>query len=249
VPSNAAPDPADTGVARRSAFRFGARTVLIAVAMALLSVPFALLLVLVEDKWPPLARVDAGARDGLYRYAVDHPLFVSVMKTLSAIGSTIVYVVALAATAVWLLWRRLPRLAVFAVVTVWGGVLLNNLVKIAVHRARPVLLNPVAHAAGQSFPSGHAQSAVVAYGVLLVVFLSVRYGPWRRLAMAAAALMVLAIGFSRIALGVHYASDVLAGYLLGAAWVAAMTAAFNAWRVERGDSEQQAPDGHAPRLQ
>jgi membrane-associated phospholipid phosphatase len=51
--------------------------------------------------------------------------------------------------------------------------------------------------------------------------------------------MVLGIGFSRVALGVHYVSDVLAGYVLGAAWVAAMTAAFAAWRRERGQPQTQ----------
>ena len=52
--------------------------------------------------------------------------------------------------------------------------------------------------------------------------------------MTFAAFMVLAVGFSRIALGVHYVSDVIGGYVLGAAWVAAMAAAFNAMRVDRG---------------
>lgn len=52
--------------------------------------------------------------------------------------------------------------------------------------------------------------------------------------VAAAAAMVLGIGFSRVALGVHYVSDVLAGYLLGGAWVAATTAAFHTWRREQG---------------
>jgi undecaprenyl-diphosphatase len=104
----------------------------------------------------------------------------------------------------------------------------------AVDRARPVLPDPVAHANGMSFPSGHAQAAVVAYSVLLLVFLPVLRGAWRSVVVSVAVLMVLAIGFSRVALGVHYVSDVVAGYVLGAAWVAAMTAAFNTWRADRG---------------
>jgi undecaprenyl-diphosphatase len=209
--------------------------VLTAVALALVAVPFGLLLYLIEEKWPPLGRADAGARDGLHHYALQHPAFVYAMNTLSNIGSTAVYTVLFAAVAGWLLWRRMPRLAVFVVVTVAGSALLNNVVKVAVNRARPVLANPVAHAAGKSFPSGHAQSAIVAYAVLLLLFLPMLRRPWRWPAIAVAVLMVLAIGFSRIALGVHYVSDVVGGYLLGAAWVVAMTAAFSAWRVARGE--------------
>jgi hypothetical protein len=84
-----------------------------------------------------------------------------------------------------------------------------------------------------------AQAAVVAYSVLLLVFLPELRGPWRPLAILFAVMMVLGIGFSRVALGVHYVSDVLAGSVLGAAWVAAMTAAFAAWRRERGQTQIQ----------
>jgi undecaprenyl-diphosphatase len=223
--------PASGGPPER---RFGARALFAGVALALVAVPFALLLFLVQDKWRPLADADAAARDDLHGYAVDHGPFVTAMRALSDAGSTVVYLAVFAVVVGWLLWRRLPRLALFVVVTVAGSSLLNQVVKTAVDRARPVLPDPVAHANGMSFPSGHAQAAIVAAAVLLLVFLPVLRGGWRPVALAAAILWVLAVGFSRVALGVHYVSDVLAGYILGAAWVAAMTAAFNAWRVERG---------------
>jgi undecaprenyl-diphosphatase len=154
------------------------------------------------------------------------------MEALSTIGSWWVYLLGFTAVTGWLLWRRLTRLAVFVAVTVAVNPLLNELVKVAVHRARPVLTDPVVHANGASFPSGHAQAAMVGYSVLLLVFLPVLRGPARPVAIVVAALMVLAIGFSRVALGVHYVSDVLAGYVLGAAWVASMIALFNTWRRE-----------------
>ncbi len=66
-----------------------------------------------------------------------------------------------------------------------------------------MLPNPVAHEKGMSFPSGHAQAAIVSYAVLLLVFLPVLQGRWRHVAIVAAAIMVLAIGFFRVALGVH----------------------------------------------
>jgi membrane-associated phospholipid phosphatase len=220
------PSPADA--------RFGTRAVLAAVALALVAVPFGLLLFLVQDKWRPLLRVDEGARDGLHGVATHHHVLVTATKVISTIGSAPVYSAVFALVAAWLVWRRLPRLAVFVVVTLAGSAALNALVKNLVDRARPVLPDPVAHANGMSFPSGHAQNAMVAFSVLLLVFLPALRGVWRRVALAAAVVMVLAIGFSRVALGVHFVSDVLAGYVLGAAWVALMTAAFSAWRRERG---------------
>ena len=214
--------------------RFGARTLLLGLALALVAVPFALLLFLVEDRWRPLLGADGGARDDLHRYALSHPGFVTAMKTLSDSGSALAWSVVFLLVVAWLLWRRLPRLAVFVAVTVAGSSLLNTAIKTVVHRTRPAVVDPVVHERGLSFPSGHSQAAVVGYGVLLLVFLPVLSGAWRRVAVAIAVLMVLAIGFSRVALAAHYVSDVLAGYLLGAAWIAAMTALFSVWRIERG---------------
>ena len=229
------PDP--TAGAQGPDVRFGGRAVLAAIALTLLAVPFGLLLFLVQDKWPPLLRVDLGARDDLYTYALGHRWFVAAVKLLSTAGSSLVYLLVFAVVVGWLVRQGRVRLAVFVVVTMVGNTLLNTVVKLFVDRTRPVLPNPVAHANGLSFPSGHAQAAVVAYSVLLLVFLPGLRGPWRRLVILLAVVMVLGIGFSRVALGVHYASDVLAGYVLGAAWVAAMTAAFGAWRRERGRPE------------
>ena len=243
---------ASTAARRRPDARFGGRALFAGLAIALVAVPFGLLLFLVEDRWSPLARVDGGARDDLHAVALHHEGLVTALKVLSTIGSAVVYFPLFAAIAAWLAWRRLPRLALFAVVTVAGSAVLNALVKLVVHRTRPVIADPVAHANGMSFPSGHAQSAIVAWAVLLLVFLPVLRGPWRPVAVVVAIAMVLAIGFARVALGVHFLSDVLAGYALGAAWVAAMIASFNAWRRERGrpaaDPAGGLEPGHASRL-
>jgi hypothetical protein len=76
--------------------RFGARAVLALVALALVAVPFGLLLFLVQSSWDPLLDVDEGARDELHGYAAGHPAFVTAMKVLSTIGSAPVYLVAFA---------------------------------------------------------------------------------------------------------------------------------------------------------
>ena len=134
----------------------------------------------------PRSGIDDGARDGLHAFAVTHRTFVQAMATLSAVGRSWVYLPVFAVVAGWLLWRRQTRLAVFVAVTVGVSPGINGLVKSAVHRARPVLTDPVAHASGASFPSGHAQAAVVGYSVLLLVFLPVLHGALRRVAIAAA---------------------------------------------------------------
>jgi membrane-associated phospholipid phosphatase len=233
---------------READTRFGARALFAAAAVGLLAVPFGLLLFLVEGEWRPLARVDGGARDDLHTLALHHDGLVTGLKTLSTIGSAAVYTPLFAVVVAWLAWRRLPRLAAFVAVTIALSPLINALVKHAVHRVRPVLTDPVAHAGGMSFPSGHAQSAIVAASLLLLVFLPVLRGAWRPAAIVLAVVYVLAIGFARVTLGVHYVSDVLAGYALGAAWVAAMVAAFNAWRRERGRPPADPAEGLEPRL-
>jgi undecaprenyl-diphosphatase len=217
-------------VVNDQATRFGIRSVLALVALALVTVPFGLLLFFVQDKWPPLMAVDDDARDGLHRFAADHSAFTAVMKTLSAVGSAPVYVVVFTLLVAWLLRRRARRLAAFVAVTELGGAGLNELVKRLVDRSRPVVPDPLAHASGLSFPSGHAQSAVVSCSVLLLLFQPVLSRVWFRVALVAAVALTLGIGLSRVALSVHYVSDVLAGYALGAAWVIAMIAVFRAWR-------------------
>ena len=230
----------------KSTTRFGARAVLAAISLALVAIPGALTLLLVKDRWTPLLRADNGARDRLHDFAVTHTGFVGAMQLISESGSAAAWSIVVAMVVVWLLWRRLPRLALFVVTTTAGSSLLNTVVKAAVHRLRPVLTHPVAQEPGSSFPSGHAQAAIVGYAVLLLVFLPILHGVWRRAATTFAVFMILAIGFSRIALGVHYVSDVLGGYVLGAAWVAAMAAAFNAMRVDRGRRSADVGQGLEP---
>lgn len=226
--------------------RYGTRTVLAGIAIALVAVPFALLLLLVEDKWGPLSHADRGARDGLHTYGLAHPGFVSVMRFFSDSGSALAWQVVMALVVIWLLIRRLWKLSAFVVVTTAGSSLVNSVVKSWVHRDRPLVAHPFLHAPGASFPSGHAQAAVVGYAVLLLVFLPVLHGRWRHIAFTTATVMVLGIGFSRVALAAHYVSDVLAGFVLGGAWVAATTAAFSAWKLTSGQQPVHPAQGLAP---
>ena len=125
--------------AAKSTTRFGAGAVLAAVALALVAIPGALTLLLVEDKWAPLLRADDSARDHLHNFAVTHAGFVGAMQLISDSRSALAWQIVLAVVVVWLLWRRLTRLALFVVITAAGSSLRNTAVKTAVRRLRPVL--------------------------------------------------------------------------------------------------------------
>jgi undecaprenyl-diphosphatase len=101
-----------------------------------------------------------------------------------------------------------------------GSALLNVVLKLIFHRARPTV-NRIVEAGGFSYPSGHAMAAFTLYGVL--TYLLWRHAPnayTRVLLICTGSLMILAIGISRIYLGVHYPSDIIGGYLASSAWLA-----------------------------
>ncbi|WP_320067759.1 phosphatase PAP2 family protein [Micromonospora sp. RTGN7] len=229
----------------------GLRLTLAATAAFLVLVPFALLALLVLGSWAPLHRLDATVTDALHGYALDHPGWVSLTTGWTHVFGPGPLRVAVLAVVIWLFRRRVPRLAWWAVTTMAVGGLVGALLKLLVGRDRPDLLDPVARAAGYSFPSGHTLNATLAAGVLLLIFLPyARERPATRWALWAAAVAVAGLtGVSRVALGVHWASDVLAGWLLGAATVAATTAAFQSWRDHTGRRPSHpAMDGVEPEL-
>lgn len=234
---------------QKAPVRFGERSFASFVVVLVAAVLFAVLLFLVRSKWSGLLNVDKGVANDLHEFARSHPSFISAMRLASAIGTTVAWWIVLGLVVIWLAIRRLPRLAVFVVVASLGSSLLNNVIKVVVDRARPHLPDPVASAGGTSFPSGHAQAAIVGYGILLLIFLPAiarRARPW---VIGLAAVLVLTIGFSRIALGVHYLSDVVGGYLIGAAWLIAMTVAFSAWRRDEGKPAVRPTEGLEPEQQ
>ena len=114
-----------------------------------------------------------------------------------------------------------------------GGVL-GVVLKLLVDRARPTFPEPVAHASGYSFPSGHALNSALGVGVLLLVFLPVLTRVGRAVAYTLGAALVLLTGYDRVALGVHYVSDVVAGWAVALACLAGTAAGFEIWRREQG---------------
>ena len=235
------------GVTTRNArFHFGTHAALAFAAVGVAAVPFAILILLVRAKSDPVLHLDNDTAESLHSFAVTHPAVTWAMKLVSRIGSPAGWWLVLTPVFAWLLLRRLPRLAAFLAVTAVGSSLLNSLIKATVDRARPHLQDAVATAQGTSFPSGHTQSATVGCGILLLIFLPIVRRGWRKWLYLCAALVVALIGFSRIALGVHYLSDVVGGVIIGVAWLLAMTAAFSAWRREEHKPPVRGTEGLEP---
>ncbi|MFJ6793654.1 phosphatase PAP2 family protein [Streptomyces sp. NPDC091268] len=229
--------------------RFGVRLLTTVVVTALVSVPFALALVLVESQWAPLHRLDQGAAERLHSAALAHPAWVRVLDFLThVVWGPLTMRLLVAALVVWLLVRGAVRLALWAAVTAAGGGLLGLLVKNAVERARPHLPEPVAQAPGFSFPSGHAMTAMTSCAVLLLALLPLVPRAWRPVAWGLAVVSVVGVGYTRVALGVHWVSDVVGGWLLGLAVVTATTLAFEAWRSDVGRSRTTPAQGLEPEL-
>ncbi|MET8279822.1 phosphatase PAP2 family protein [Micromonospora sp. NPDC005174] len=229
----------------------GLRLTLAATAAFLVLVPFALLALLVLGAWAPLHRLDTTITDALHDHAVNHPAWVMLMRVWSEVFAPMPLRVVVLLAVIWLVRRHARRLALWATTTMVVGGLMGPLLKLLVGRHRPELLDPVARAAGYSFPSGHALNATLAAGVLLLVFLPyVRRGAARVTLWVAALLLALVTGLSRVVLGVHFTSDVLGGWLLGVAVVAATTAAFTSWRAHTGlRPVRPTRDGVAPEVE
>jgi len=167
----------------------------------------------------PLTVVDARFSAWLQNHSV-HSLtgfLLLITRLHSLLGVT---VMTLAVSAY--LWIKRLRIWILALMlAVFGGMLLNLLLKHLFVRERPHFDNPLLALTTYSFPSGHTVMATVFYGTLCALIVSRnRRWLWRVLTIAAAAFLVLLVGFSRIYLGAHYLSDVLAAIAEGLAWLA-----------------------------
>jgi membrane-associated phospholipid phosphatase len=215
--------------------RLRPRLALGALAGVLVAVPLALLVLAVRTGWAPVRQLDRGVADGLHGWAAQHPLVVAFFKAIAVMFDPWTFRIAVLVLVVVLLRRGARRLAWWAAVTMTVGSVLGFVLKLAVARARPSFATPEAGAPGFSFPSGHALNSAVGTLVLLLVLSPVLPGVRARiLARLIGALVVLVTGFDRVALGVHYLSDVVAGWLVAVALVAGTVAAFESWRRDVG---------------
>lgn len=142
-----------------------------------------------------------------------------IMRDITALGSAVVLILITAATIIYFLLVKRWGTAFFVLVAVGGGQILSSLLKIGIDRPRPDLISKLAVETSLSFPSGHAMLAAVTYltlGIIAARFLPDRVT--KIYVFALAVLVTLMVGVSRLYLGVHWPSDVLAGWCAGFAW-------------------------------
>ncbi len=227
--------------------RYGLRVTLFAIAVLIVMLPFSYLLLQVTSEGP-LTKTDTELAESVNEVVKDSPFLIAASHVVSFLGSPLWFYLTVGGAALWFFRRGDRRVAIFLVVTNLTGGAIDTVVKVLVNRPRPEIEDPITHAFGKSFPSGHAMSSTFAYGSLLLVFMpfvSRRLRPWLIVAWL---VIVSLISLSRLGLGVHFLSDVLGGFVLGVAWLVAAVAAFSLWRRDVGEEPVEVLEGAEPEV-
>lgn len=174
------------------------------------------------------------ARFSAWLHTRGTPSLTKFLLLVSDVHETVPVLAATAALCVYLWGRRLRVWVLTFAITVGGGSLLNVLLKHLFRRPRPYFENPIVVLTTYSFPSGHTIMATVFYGTLCALIWSrVRDWKWRTAAIVAAIALILMVAFSRIYLGAHYLSDVIAAMLEGVTWITSCIIAIRLIRPDR----------------
>ena len=177
---------------------------------------YALLWVGIAQQWQWIDTMDRFALDVLHDFGIAHPGWVVFWDVFCIVlGPTVFRLVALVVIVVALA-RRNVRAAMFLVISVELSGLITEAAKAAANRPRPA--EAFVHAWSTSFPSGHAVGVMVAVLAFLTLLLPIARRPLRPVLIVIGAIVVVAIGFGRVALNAHHPSDVLAGWALGYVW-------------------------------
>ncbi len=183
-----------------------------------LSVLFLVLLLFGVLMSPGLGRLDAQASAAIRAYRPETLVQVAVWVTSIANGLTMLFLVPITALVLWLAGRHSG--AIVLIVAVAGGRLLGSAIQMLVHRARPEGVALIPLPSSYSFPSGHALAAALYFGTLTFIVLGEVRSPALRYSLVVLfGVLAVAVGMSRVYLGVHYLGDVVAGWLLGGAVV------------------------------
>lgn len=207
------------------------------IALASLLVAVALvvpLAVLVRDSWDPLRHFD---ESGSHSLETGRGLWRDVVLGVTQLGAPLLLEAAAVVIAVLLFRQHRRRVASYVLVSVLGAELLSTLTKLLVDRVRPCL-HEISCPTTTSFPSGHAVGAAAFWGTAAVLLLP-------RLGRRSWLLLLIppVVALTRVVLGVHYPSDVLAGLVMGGCWATAATAVFAAWKDERAGREVPLEEG------
>ncbi|NLF64951.1 MAG: phosphatase PAP2 family protein [Chloroflexi bacterium] len=166
--------------------------------------------------------------------------FEEMVRDFTAFGSTGPLLFLTGAATGYFLLRRNYHMAGLVLLTVFGGFVLTLLLKEGFDRPRPVLVPRGTYVNTQSFPSGHSSIAAALYLTLGALVARLQRGRRLRLyVLAVALLLTFLVGLSRVYLGVHYPSDVLGGWTIGAVWATMMLVASRWWRGRRTVADAQ----------
>ena len=187
-----------------------------------------------------LANPLAGADQSLASWFHGHltPLFVTLLRGLSEPASNEWISVILLSGVLFFAWKRSWFSLAGLLIAVPIGMLLNELLKVLVQRPRPFIAGEFVDWSGYSFASGHTIGATLLYGQILLFALPLlKSRSGRSLAILTVMALVLSVGFSRIALGAHYLTDVLAAMLFGALWLTFCTLVLKPFQQKAADPE------------
>ena len=179
-----------------------------------------------------LSRADQALIDALQAHLPPAvlPAFAAVTHLADAATRTVLGI----AVALLLLVRKQPALAAGWGVALAGNGWLTRGLKQLYGRSRPLFQDGFGIEQGQSFPSGHSAGAVVMFGMLAYLACCLLPVRWHRKVLVMAMALALAVGASRVFLGVHFASDVIAGFASGAVWLLLCIRGLALWRAWRG---------------
>lgn len=200
----------------------------------------------------PITAIDQGLANALHARAT--PIGTTMYRIVTAFGGSGIIAIAIAIGLFLLIRRRWSYLTVW-VIALAGGGLLSLQMKTIFARPRPVFMNPILIEESFSFPSAHAMTSMITYGILAYfLWHEVRNRILRILIVFATVMLVILVGISRMTLGVHYLSDVLGGFMAGGLWLGVCIAVFSILQrgekrlaeIDRQEAGSPLPEGHEP---
>ncbi len=193
-------------------------SLILAGAVAVVSLGF--FIKISEDLYgPALKALDQGTFDVLH--SLRSPALNHTFTVITQLGSAPAYIILIPAIGLWLYYRgHRWDTSIQSSIVLISSFLLNVTLKYFVARPRPIGELRLVEAFSYSYPSGHSMSAMALYGFLIyLVYKHLNFGLLRAITVSFLAMLIISIGISRVYLGVHYATDILAGFVVGLFWL------------------------------
>jgi undecaprenyl-diphosphatase len=205
--------------------------------------PVTVLAFVVREKFLPVIEIDQAAIRAATDFTREHPAFRTALIVWQEITQPKWLYIVASGVCLWV-WRAkgLATRAAWAFVTMMIAWNLQLLLKLVVQRARPVVSDPVSHAPGYSFPSGHAANAAAVATIMVLLLWPLLSRRGRVVAVVLGALLAILTALDRVFLGVHFPSDVVAGLLFGAGLGIASYVGYLGWNP-RSANDELPPEG------